>query len=420
MKNHLIFFVFTFLFGPVIFAQDSAIKLGSSNNSERVKNIQQYSEKVEYYLDKNLDSCRMYSTQLMTLSERGTNDERFHAFFLMSKLYNELNAFLLSSKYLDKAKSELLLIENNELDLADLCNDYGLLYFKQGRFTEAKDWFEKSLEIENKVARDGRDIMAKSNLGTIEEKLGNFNGALRLYKECELRYMRESNSEKRLANLYNRMGGMFLDNDSLASAKTCFLKADSIYKSIGTNSGHAHSVTNIAIVDFIEGDLEKSLEGFGKALEIRRNYGQLQFVSESYLNLGDFYRRTKDYEKAAQYLNNAYDIAVKANSVEALKDAKEYLLTLYKELEDNESTVLVLLRFNEDFEMITRNNLDLQIKDLDFFNQLDRSDEVYSKEQAIDKKKAKDNNSWLMITLVAFVAFQFIIILVLMVRKRSN
>lgn len=419
MKNLFLAILWSALFSIIGYAQQNGIQLSAKENRERVENIQYFSEKVQHYLDKNLDSCRMYATQLMTVSEKGTNSERFHAFFLMSKLYNELNAFLLAGKYLQKAQSELLLIENNELDKADLYNDFGLLYLKQERYAEAKDWLEKSYELEKKAARDGRDIMANMNLGTIEEKLGNFNGALLLYKKSEQEYKSNSNSEDRLANLYNRIGGMYLNADSLSKAKYYFLLADSIYKANKTNSKHAHSITNIAIVDFIEGNMEKSLEGFRKALEIRRNFGQLQFISESYLNLGDFYRRTKDFEKAHQYLNNAYDIAIKANSIEALKDAKEYLLSLYKEKGDNEATVLLLLRFNDDLETITRNNLELQVEDLEYFNTIDRADEDLIQQRSIDNKFAKESNSWMIISLIAFVGFQFIIIVLLMIRKRN-
>lgn len=65
-------------------------------------------------------------------------------------------------------------------------NDLGVLYYRWGKFDQAKVWYEKSLELTEKLysKEHVEHAMTSSNLGWVHIKLGNLDKAEKYFKDC--------------------------------------------------------------------------------------------------------------------------------------------------------------------------------------------------------------------------------------------
>jgi len=101
---------------------------------------------------------------------------------------------------------------------------------------------------------------------------------------------------------------------------------------------------NIAFIYEKKGDYQKVAEYLQKAIELAENYGDYHIASKWKLILGDMYIRMKDYEKGEKYILEGLEGVKKVGDKYMTAQGYHYLGWLYKNKGDNETAKEYLTR----------------------------------------------------------------------------
>ena len=194
-------------------------------------------------------------------------------------------------------------------------NNIGLIYWIQGNYPEALNYFFRALEINKKVFGSYHSETATSynNIGLVYWKHNDYPEALEYYfKALEVREKVFSKNHPNIASSYTSIGLVYHDQGNYPKALEYHFKALVIFKEkYGIeHPDTATSYNNIGIVYNDQNNYLKALEYYFKALEIKEKILGTDHPSTatSYNNIGSLYYETKEYEKALEYLNHALEI----------------------------------------------------------------------------------------------------------------
>lgn len=268
-------------------------------------------------------------------------------------LYSNYGNALCNMRSYDKAGEIygkcLQIIENEKIAdtrLDVFYNNYGLYCKTVGDYKSALTYTEKSLNAKEKMYGKGSAKYANTlnNLGTIYDKLGNFNKSAECYEQAEL-IMAEAASGNVEAiseiyinkgNLYNRLG----QNDL---ALTYYNKALEVKteKNNASDKKLAPIYNNIGTVCQNTEDYRLAQYYYKKSLDITLKYGGkgTQEAAEAYNNLGNVLLKTeKPREAISNYLkaSNIYNNIPAVNPV-LIGNTNNNIATAYQQLNQLDS-----------------------------------------------------------------------------------
>jgi tetratricopeptide (TPR) repeat protein len=185
------------------------------------------------------------------------------AYLCLGHAYSNLGELKLAYENMKKAES----LANNEKDLMEIYNQIGMILNEMGYSDDALLYYNRSLSLAKSLGNTNMQANLLNNIAMIYKDKGNLDKALSYYKE---------------------------------SLSLTINKKDK-----------ATTYSNIANIYDEEGDYQKAVEYFQKAIEIYEKYGDYHEVSLVKLNLGDTYRKMKDYENAEKYLSEGLQGVIK-------------------------------------------------------------------------------------------------------------
>ncbi|MBX0311089.1 MAG: tetratricopeptide repeat protein, partial [Sulfurihydrogenibium sp.] len=164
----------------------------------------------------------------------------------------------------------------------------GNAYYNVGELKLAYENMKKAESLTN----NKKDLMYIYNqIGLILEKMGYLDDAL-LYYSRSLSLAKDLGNTAAQANLLNNIAGIYKNKGELDKALSYYEES----LSLKTNEkDKAPTYNNIAIIYYKKGDYQKAIEYYQKAIEIDEKYGDYHDASKWKLNLGDTYRKMKDY-----------------------------------------------------------------------------------------------------------------------------
>jgi tetratricopeptide (TPR) repeat protein len=208
--------------------------------------------------------------------EKYPNDIDAH--YCLGTSYGTVGEFKLALEHLKKAES---LTSDKEI-LMYIYGWIGLIYYGMGYLDDALLYLSRSLSLARDMGNKSMQVSALNNMAGIYYKKGELDKALGYYEE----FLRLETDEKEKATTYN----------------------------------------NIAIIYGNKGDYQKAVEYLQKAIEISERYGDYHGASMRKLNLGEAYRRIKDYEKAEKYILEGLILACYTETKETKRLPKITLL----------------------------------------------------------------------------------------------
>ena len=137
-----------------------------------------------------------------------------------------------------------------------------------------------------------------NQIGAIYRRMEHFDDAL-LYYSRSLNLARDLRNRKMIASALMNIGSVYGEKGELDKALSFYkisleLQTELIEK--------ASTYSNIASIYKHKGDYKKAVEYLQKAIKIYEMYGEYHGVSIIKLNLGNAYRKMKDYKKAKKYI----------------------------------------------------------------------------------------------------------------------
>jgi Tetratricopeptide repeat. len=187
-------------------------------------------------------------------------------------------------------------------------------------------------------------------LGLSYYAVGEFKLALKHVKRAESL----TSNKKDLMYIYNQIGLIYDRMGYFDDALLYYSKSLSLARNLRDIEMQAQVWTNIALtyenkalLYKNKGELDKAVEYFQKAIEIGEIFRNYHLASKGKLNLGDTYRRMKDYEKAEKYLLEGLEGVKEFRDKYWEATGYKYLGWLYRDKMDKKTAQNYLTRYRD-------------------------------------------------------------------------
>lgn len=209
-----------------------------------------------------------------------------------------------------------------------LClNNIGLVYWKQGKYLKAIDYYLQALKINeellnslyfNKRRAEVRQLIAANlnNIAIIYYEQENYAKSLE-YDRQSLKVYKELKDKKGIGRILNNIGEVYKIQGRYLEAEAYYLQSLKAFEKLGDKQLIAASLNNIGIIYSLRGGLsgntqyyEKAIEYCKKSLAIAREIGSKEYTKEAYLALAETYARLGEHTVApfdkSEHLKKAY------------------------------------------------------------------------------------------------------------------
>jgi tetratricopeptide (TPR) repeat protein len=180
-----------------------------------------------------------------------------------------------------------------EKSIAWFCNDLGTAFMKLERFKDAENAFDKALDL---IEKDKDKAYVYNALGRLYYRKGR-------YKEARKKLESAEGLNSDIDKVYNNLGLLDFEKGLYETAKKNFQKAiamDKSEKKECENLAAAH--LNLGNVFFNEGKFEEAEKEYEEAIRIDRNF------AKAYYSLGNLAAKNKEKERAEKLYGEALRI----------------------------------------------------------------------------------------------------------------
>ncbi len=265
----------------------------------------------KYYARQGIDLALQLNNQEAELDARKT---------LARAYYYELNRDS-ASFFLDDFL-QLALVLQNQAGLGWGYNFYGLIYKNKGAYTEAANYFEKSLKIREKAGNLDGVAACYNNLGLVHNKIGNYEEAIEYFlKSLEIR--KTQKAEKRIANLHLNIGNLHNQIGDYPKGLEYHLKVLAHYEVTKDKWGLAAIYNSLGNNHKDQGNTQKALDYYQKSLVIAREITDKPLISTTLGNIGNLYGHSGNLEKKKEYLLQSLAIEKELGNLNGI--ARSYL-----------------------------------------------------------------------------------------------
>lgn len=194
------------------------------------------------------------------------------------------------------------------LDIANLYNTLGGVYFYQGNYASAQEYFTKAYHSFQLAGDENGQTRTQINLGLISLKYRDFTKALQSFQTA-VDILEKKGASPMLAQAYDNIGGVYSETSAYDQALEYYEKALAIDRATNNKIGMAMRIANIAIVYNRTADYLKALEYYQQALKLNEELGNQRSYANTLGNIGTVYVQLEDYQKAGQYFRDALDLS---------------------------------------------------------------------------------------------------------------
>jgi adenylate cyclase len=253
-----------------------------------------------YYNLSNYTKALSYYQESLHLDEKLDNKSGIAANYgSVGNVYSNLSNFQNAEKYYTKAL-EMYELSDNMRGKATILGNIGSVYHQQGKYEKSLEYYYKSLELWQLF---GNKMGIATNLGSIANSynLSNEFAKATKYYEKATAISNEIGDKYGLSALYGNAGILYLR-----------LSIDSV---INMHKGQYPSLTSNP-----KKNITQSIKYSEKAVELAKEVGSLNMLSDWYESLDKAYTKLGNYKKAYYYQEKWTEIR---DSVFSMDKAKE-------------------------------------------------------------------------------------------------
>jgi tetratricopeptide (TPR) repeat protein len=228
------------------------------------------------------------------------------------KVLNELFRANVQSepvKALDYAREALALATeiNDKKGMAASYNNFGIAYKNQGVLDRSLEYYFKSLKIYEGLQNKEGIATTKNNIATIYSIKGDYPEAMK-HLEVSYKLFTELGDETKIFGSLNNLGNLYSDLQMYDKANELFDQALKLSEKI--KGPGSDPLDNIGNVYFRQGNFQRAIDHYLKALEMQRNNNDRVGVLNTITNIGIAYTKANQPKLAQQYLNEAEKMAM--------------------------------------------------------------------------------------------------------------
>ena len=229
-----------------------------------------------------------------------------------------------------KVALDIVISENMESYKGLVYNALGFLLMLKGNYFYAQDYLEKAAAFSNQIIDYQGIAKAYGNLGNLYFRQGDYEKAKDYYSQS-INISRENNLRSN-AQIVSHLGLTYMNQGNYTEGVRCQEEELKIYELQNDSVGMSNIYVNLGIVWSEKGDYENALDCLEKGLLLSQKLGNKQLTSIAmgcvgnvWLQKGDFEKAQNNFEqdlKMAEELGDKQGVAIACELIAKLHSAK--------------------------------------------------------------------------------------------------
>ncbi|MCB0379688.1 MAG: tetratricopeptide repeat protein, partial [Flavobacteriales bacterium] len=181
-------------------------------------------------------------------------------------------------------------------------NSIGSIYADQKDFLKALEYYNKSLELADRINDKEGVGVSLNNIGAIYKELKDFSNALKYFSKS-LKIFEELENSYGVSSLLDNMGVIYQYQGNMTKSMDCFVKSLKLCEELDDKSGVASSLNNIGTNYIAQKKYNKALDYCSKSMEMSMELGFPESIKVSANKLSIIYQQQGNYKKALEMRN---------------------------------------------------------------------------------------------------------------------
>jgi CHAT domain-containing protein/Tfp pilus assembly protein PilF len=212
-----------------------------------------------------------------------------------------------SFKGQERALYDANLLATNKLDEIYTTMLVGSVYGEWGKSTEAKQSYQKALDMAKKVGHQRTIAFANNNLGSLALTEKNTEQAIQYFNLAK-EYMEKANDQIGVVTVNNNLAMAYFNSNSKDQALIMLEKVIEISRRVNFMSDLAVALNNAGVVYSEKNDLVKALQYHSEALKIYRELKMRPDIAFTLTQFSILLLSQNKYDEAIKNLNEAISI----------------------------------------------------------------------------------------------------------------
>lgn len=217
---------------------------------------------------------------------------------------------------------------NDQKGMAAAYNNLGIAYRMQGALDKSLEYYLTGLKIYESIENKDGIASTKHNIATIYSIKKDYGQAMKYLEESYATFV-ELKDEVKIIGSMNSLGNLNSEIQLYENALRYFTQAYQLSEKRG--EVFADPLVNLGNLYFRQGNYQKSIEHYEKALELEKKLGNKLNILNIITNLGITYTKAKQPKTAELYLTES---VLLSNELQAYS----FLPAIYKAIAENHST----------------------------------------------------------------------------------
>jgi predicted ATPase/class 3 adenylate cyclase len=191
---------------------------------------------------------------------------------------------------------------------AKIYGDMGIVYDYSGDLNEALRFYNKQLEITERLNLKIEKSTALGNIGVVYHISGDLEKARKFYED-KLKLSEQLGRKVDIAQILNNMGFLYKDLKVFSKAITFHKRSFSLSRELSDHNTMAGASVNMGHVYKLTNDFDKAEQSYLSGINIAQNYGFKHLYAEGMIELADMYFQSGDIKSANQYVEQGLKVA---------------------------------------------------------------------------------------------------------------
>jgi tetratricopeptide (TPR) repeat protein len=183
----------------------------------------------------------------------------------------------------------------------------GTLAEVQGDYQEARDLYNQTLEIERELGNQADVASALSQLGILAHRQGDYDQARDLQNQS-LNIRKVLDHKEGIAICLHQLGMIAQDRGDYYEAKDLYDQSLQTFRDLGAKTGQAAVLHQLGIIAQLQGHYQEAKDLYNQSLEIKEQLGYQAGIAVSLHQLGIIAQLQGDYQKAKDLYNQSLEI----------------------------------------------------------------------------------------------------------------
>ncbi len=245
--------------------------------------------------------------------------------------------------------------------LASVLNWIGNVYLRMGSYTNALEYFSKSMGISQVIGDDENTSSCLTNIGRVYYGLSDFSNALDHHlKSLELRQQFDSAAGE--ATTFWDVGRTYYGMNDLDNAYDYTVKSFAIRREIGDQRGMGASLHVLGEIFQKRKQYPQALRQFLKARQYVHQSGERWGEAQTLTQIGSLYLEYGRPKSAVNYLETALHIGEEIKGMEIVYEAHSLLAEAFKKSGENTKALEHFEQFHKIKEEVTGRQAEQTLK----------------------------------------------------------